>query len=162
MPAAARGDKIPCSISSRLAMLDLWLNDDNMERITDVVRVHISVHHMVALLNMEGWAGVIATIPRRAKKQLAALAGELETEVSSAAARLQRWFRHFQVRRAEVKDSLMLPGKRKCASFFIGDAVTLEVIYDRNWAKHFLGDGAYDSRTHASGNRASKILSLLT
>ena len=91
MPPAARGHRKPCRVSRRLAEVDALLNDEKRDRITDVVRVHLDVFLMVTLLNKEGWAGVVVALPRRVRKDLLALADELEAEVLQAVVCLQRW-----------------------------------------------------------------------
>ena len=68
-------------LSLRLERMGQVVSDNQMDRITGVVRNYIDVNLMVKLLNNDGWAAVVAALPCRAKLNLAALVTELEGEM---------------------------------------------------------------------------------
>ena len=136
MVPAARGSKRACRVSRRLVEVDGWLNDSKRDRITDVVRQHIDVILMVALLNDKGWAGVVAAIPRHARDKLLVFADELETEVIDAISCVQRWFRRCKARAAANAAPPQAESieKVQAETFYMGEVTAVEAEYECDWS----------------------------
>ena len=71
---AAAADLLP----KHIGRICCVMSDCQMEHISDIVREHLDLCSMAALLNTEGWAGVVALLPPRAKMTLNALVHTFE------------------------------------------------------------------------------------
>ena len=67
MASAAQGGRKVCDVSRRVSEIDVFLNDERRERMTDLVREHMDICSLAMILNEEGWAGVVAALPRRVR-----------------------------------------------------------------------------------------------
>ena len=65
-------------LPKRIERIQNVMSDSQMERVTDIVREHLDMRSMTALLNTEGWAGVVAQLPSLAKMTLSALVRTFE------------------------------------------------------------------------------------
>ena len=123
------------------------LNDDMHDRINDVVREHLDMFSMVVLLNTKGWAGVVAALPRRVRKELLVLIDELEAEVLAAVVCLQRWWSSRRQLLCDnhggVETEATLPSNG-AEHFFVGEASELEAQYECDWSAELATAKALD------------------